>query len=63
MECEAEKAARSIINFAFNSMEAATQWLAEHQDIVVGTAVVIAGAAFIVATDGAGALIFVAAAP
>ncbi len=41
----------------FESLKNATDWLAQHPEIVVGTVVVVAGAAFIVSTGGGGALI------
>ena len=58
MACIGQKAAE----FAFASMAAAMQWLADHPEVVVGTIVVVAGVTFIVATGGAGGLVLVPAA-
>ena len=41
----------------FDSLKSATEWLRQHPEVVVGTVVVVAGAAFVVSTGGAGALI------
>lgn len=44
----------------FPEMDAALRWLREHKaEIAVGTVVVVAGVAFVVATGGAGALLLV----
>jgi hypothetical protein len=56
MACEAERA----LERAFESMGEALDWLARHPEVVVGTVVIVAGVAFVVATGGAG-LILVAA--
>ena len=49
--------ARAGLLKTFESLKNATEWLAQHPEIVVGTVVVVAGAAFIVSTGGGGALI------
>lgn len=42
----------------FSEMDGALSWLREHKsEIAIGTVVVVAGVAFVVATGGAGALI------
>lgn len=42
----------------FSSIDRALDWLKEHEtEVAVGTVVVVAGVAFIVATGGAGALV------
>jgi len=56
MECLAALAADRV----FQAMEDAVDWLAHHSEVVVGTVVVVACVVFVVATDGAGALILVA---
>ena len=56
--CKAAEAAENT----FNTMAEALAWLAAHPGVVVGTLVVVAGVAFVVATGGSGGLILVAAA-
>jgi len=56
MICIGEKAAEK----AFDSMAAALDWLAKNPEVIVGTIVVVAGVAFVVATGGTGALVLVA---
>jgi hypothetical protein len=44
----------------FSEMDGALSWLREHKsEIAIGTVVVVAGVAFVVATGGAGALLLV----
>ena len=59
MECVKELDARPH-PLAFPDMKAARDWLANHKtEVLVGTIVVVAGATFVVATGGAGALVLV----
>lgn len=57
MECEAANAAEKLRQIT----QQAADWIAAHQTAIVGTIVVIGAVVFIVATDGAGALILVPA--
>jgi hypothetical protein len=58
MACEAANAAEK----AFDSMAEAIRWVRDHPtEAAIGTAIVIGGVIFIVATDGAGAVILVPA--
>ncbi|WP_164016830.1 hypothetical protein [Pyxidicoccus trucidator] len=42
----------------FSSIDSALEWLREHKtEVAIGTVVVVAGVAFIVATGGTGALV------
>lgn len=62
MECieqqeqlEREKQAR---NLRFSSIDAALDWIRNHKtEVAVGTVVIVAGATFVIATGGAGALV------
>jgi hypothetical protein len=55
MECCKEKELKPR---AFPDMKAALGWLKEHKtEVLVGSVIVVAGAAFIVSTGGAGALV------
>ena len=57
MRCIEELKSRPV---AFPTMHAALQWIHEHEtELLVGTIVVVAGAAFVVGTGGSGALILV----
>jgi hypothetical protein len=48
----------------FSRIDEALQWLRTHKaEIALGTVVVVAGVAFVVATGGAGALVLVPLAP
>jgi hypothetical protein len=59
MECVKELEARPS-PLTFPEMKAAKDWLASHKaEVLVGTIVVVAGATFVVATGGAGALVLV----
>ncbi len=55
--CLEEVGARPL---AFPSMKTALDWLKEHKtEVLVGSVVIVAGAAFVVSTGGAGALVLV----
>jgi hypothetical protein len=57
MECVKELEARPL---AFPDMKTAKDWLARHEtEVLVGSLVVVAGATFVVATGGAGALVLI----
>lgn len=57
MECLNDNEAHPL---AFPDMETAKDWVRRHQtEVVVGSIVVVAGAAFVVTTLGAGALVLV----
>lgn len=62
MDCieaqEQEERERKGTRLRFSDMDAALDWLRAHKtEVALGTVVVVAGVAFIVATGGAGALI------
>ncbi|XXF77677.1 hypothetical protein P2318_32185 [Myxococcaceae bacterium GXIMD 01537] len=57
MQCVESVGARPL---AFPSLKSAMDWLSEHKsEVLVGTIVLVAGAAFVVSTGGAGALVLV----
>ena len=59
-EEEQEEAERERARSLFSSMDEATEWLKAHKaEVALGTVVVVAGTAFVLATGGAGALILV----
>lgn len=56
-QCMEEVGARPL---AFPSMKTALDWLKEHKtEVLVGSVVLVAGAAFVVSTGGGGALVLV----
>ncbi len=59
MDClKEQQALRSEKALHFSSIDRALEWLKEHKtEVAIGTIVVVAGVAFIVATGGTGALI------
>lgn len=58
MECiKEQKAGRAL---SFSSMDEAWDWIGHHKaEIATGAVIVVAGAAFIVATGGSGAVLLV----
>ncbi len=57
---EAEEKARSRRTLEFSTVDTALAWLREHKaEVALGTVVIVAGAAFVVATGGSGALLLV----
>jgi hypothetical protein len=67
MECikkEEKQEEKQKQELHFTSTDKALEWLRSHKtEIAVGTVVIIAGASFVVATGGSGALILVPLAP
>lgn len=64
MECvkarDAEKKGGQARSLEFSNIDHALAWLREHKaEVALGTLVVVAGAAFVVATGGSGALLLV----
>lgn len=62
MDCVKEQEAQRSGNktLRFSSIDKALEWLREHKaEVAVGTVVVVAGVAFVVATGGTGALLLV----
>ncbi len=65
LECikEVKQTTRQVPSLTFTSMDSALDWLKAHKtQLVIGTVVVIAGTAFVIATGGSGALLLVPAA-
>jgi hypothetical protein len=59
-EQEAEEKSRAHRTLEFSDMDRALAWLREHKaELALGTVVVVAGVAFVVATGGSGALLLV----
>lgn len=64
MECtqeqDSEEKARSHRPLKFSDIDTALSWLREHKvEVTLGTIVIVAGASFVVATGGGGALLLV----
>ncbi|MBZ4370121.1 hypothetical protein [Corallococcus sp. AS-1-6] len=60
MDCieDVERASRKGSELRFSNLDGALDWLRTHRtEVAIGTVVVIAGVAFVVATGGSGALI------
>lgn len=60
MECmeEQERVEKDKKRLEFPNIDRALTWLREHNtEVAIGTVVVVAGVAFVVATGGSGALI------
>lgn len=55
MACEAENAAERLSD----ALKQAYEWLAAHPEVVIGTVIVIAGVAFVVASGGSGAPVLI----
>jgi hypothetical protein len=57
MECTKEMEAQPLM---FPDMKTARDWLEEHKtEVLVGTVVLVAGAAFVVGTAGVGVLVLI----
>jgi RHS repeat-associated protein len=61
MACKAAEVGSRLVTTIFETLAAATAWLRDHPEVVVGTVLVVAGVAYIVATGGSGALILIPA--
>jgi hypothetical protein len=60
---EREKAAQKAPALTFTRMDSALNWLQEHKtELIIGTVVLVAGVAFVIALGGTGALLLVPAA-
>ncbi|NNB90825.1 hypothetical protein HJC10_31735 [Corallococcus exiguus] len=60
MDCieDVARASRKGSELRFSNLDGALDWLRTHRtEVAIGTVVVIAGVAFVVATGGSGALI------
>jgi RHS repeat-associated protein len=60
MACRAANTAEEAAKALSNAKREAADWIVNHQEVVIGTIIVIAGFAFIAATGPAGAVILVA---
>ncbi|MBE4751682.1 hypothetical protein G4177_26265 [Corallococcus sp. ZKHCc1 1396] len=57
MQCVEELKSRPV---SFSSMQQARDWVSEHEtELLIGTVILVSGAAFIVGTGGSGALILI----
>lgn len=60
MECmeDQERVEKDKKRLEFSNIDRALTWLREHKaEVAIGTVVVVAGVAFVIATGGSGALI------
>jgi hypothetical protein len=58
MKCREEQAELERQELEFSNIDVALDWLRRHKtEVAIGTVVVVAGVAFVVATGGAGALV------